>query len=264
MERYSSYIVYPLVITQHKVVDPLKQWMSSRATLQQLQETLATLESERDALIAEVVQLRSQLLNIDDTKMLVESNKPFAHQVVCNAQIIAKNFSQHEQFFLIDAGSNQGITTDMTVIAHNCLLGKVSQVYPWYSKIIAITDATCKVAACCYKTKTAGIHEGINNIVSSRLNFVSHLDTVQEGDYIFSSGEGLIFPRGLAIGYVTDVTQEGLYHMVNIKPLADLKRIKFCSVLHKGAQLMPLHQSKNDQIAQHQDQAKDQVKTELD
>lgn len=238
MERFSSYLVYPLLLTQRMLIDPIKRWSMNHANIEQLKTSIAYLQSERDELMAENIELRSQLQYIDDTKLLAESNKHFGDYVLCNAQIIAKNFSEHEQYFLIDAGSSKGMTTEMSVIAHNCLLGKVTEVYPWYSKVVAITDTTCKIAACCYKTKTAGIHEGTNNINATRLNFVSHLDPVVEGDFVFSSGEGLVFPRGLGIGQVIATKQEGLYQLIEIKPLADLNNIQFCSVLRKGAQVV--------------------------
>lgn len=237
MEQFSSYIVYPLLVAQHSIIEPFRNWHWSRTTMHQLHKSLAMVQAERDQLMAEVIELRSQLQYIDDFKLLAQSNKQFADKIVCNAQIVAKNFSEHQQYFFIDTGSSHGVAPDMAVIAHNCLLGKVAQVYPWYSKVIAITDSGCKIAACCYKTKTAGIHEGKNNIQLTQLNFVSHLDTIQENDYVFSSGEGLVFPRGLGIGQVASVKQEGLYQLVDIKPLADLNKIQFCSVLHKGSQV---------------------------
>lgn len=238
LEYYSSYLVYPLFVTQRNFIDPIKRWSSQRQTLQQIQESLAYVESQRDELMAEIIELRSRLQYIDDTKLLAESNKLLGDHVICNAQIIAKYFSQQGHYFLIDAGSSQGITNDMAVIAHNCLLGKVTEVYPWYSKVVAITDTTCKISACCYKTKTAGIHEGKNNIEVTQLKFVSHMDLIDEGDYVFSTGEGFVFPRGLGIGQVVSTKQDGLYQLVDVKPLADLNKIQFCSVLHKGAQPM--------------------------
>lgn len=234
LERYSSYVVYPFIAVHHAVVDPVKQWFTRRHTASDLEKHLNVLQAERDELMAESIELRSELRYIADMKDVEETNKPLADLTVCVAQIIAKNFSDEAHYLLLDAGSSKGVTQDMVVVYKQCLIGKVTEVYPWYSKVVAITDRTCKVSCCCLQTKTVGMHEGKNILGSTRLNYVSHLEPIQVDDYLISSGEGLVFPRGLGVGQIVSCRQEGLYHVVDVKPLIDPQNITYVVVIQRS------------------------------
>lgn len=234
LEKYSSYIVYPLLCFQHSIIDPISQWFTKKQTLAEQAVTIKNLINERDDLMAEAIELRSKLYYTEQIKELDEDNKKLSDLVVCKAQIIVKSFSEHGHYFFIDVGSNQGIKPDMIVVHKQSLLGKVSQTYPWYSKVIAITDESCKVGACSINSKTTGIHEGSNNLERTQLQFVSHLEKIEVGDCIISSGKGLIFPQGLALGQVTSCTKNDLYYSIDVKPSADLSKIDYCTVLDRS------------------------------
>ena len=238
LERYSSYAIYPFIVVHNRVVEPVKHWMFKGYAASELEKSVAALQTERDELMAEAIELRSELRNRADIKEIEESNKPLADSTVCIAQIIAKNFSDDAHYLLIDAGSSKGIMQDMVVVYKQCLVGKVTEVYPWYSKVVALTDRTCKVSACCLQTKTVGMHEGKNNLGSTSLNYVSHLEPIQADDYLISSGEGLVFPRGLGIGQIVACVQDGLYHVIDVKPLVDFKKINYCAVIQRGKSVM--------------------------
>jgi rod shape-determining protein MreC len=139
---------------------------------------------------------------------------------------------------LIDAGSSKGVEKDMVVVYKHCLVGKVTEVYPWYSKVVAITDRTCKVAVQCVNQKTTGIHEGTNDLGATQLKYVSHLEPIEVGDYLISSGEGLVFPRGLGVGQIVSCAQSGLYHVIEVKPLIDMQKIAYCTVIKRGASML--------------------------
>lgn len=59
---------------------------------------------------------------------------------------------------------------------------------------------------------------------------------MQEGDLVLSSGEGLIFPRGFALGNVKHYQVNGLLHDVIVEPLINLETINYCYVIQKGAE----------------------------
>ncbi len=238
LERYSSYIVYPFLVVNNVVVNTFKNVAQQRRSTAELQERIKDLERERYDLLARLMSVEAQIKLDEDTKELREGSERYASAVVCVAHIIAKNFSDQTHYFLIDAGSSCGVTTDMVVVYKHCLLGKITHVYPWYSKVVALTDATCDIAAYCVRTGASGIHKGKNVCGQTHLAYVSHLETVEEGDYLVSSGTGLLFPRGFGLGVVTSCKHDGLYLAINVKPFVNLETIEFCSVLHKG--LLPI------------------------
>lgn len=170
---------------------------------------------------------------MNETKELRDFKARYTFEKMQIAQILARHFSDHSQYYYLDMGSNSGIETDMIVVYNNCLIGKVTEVYPWYCRVVLITDKSCKVAAYCDTTKARGIHEGVNQERNAMLKFVSHLAPIQIGDMILSSGEGLVFPRGFALGKVKSSSLDGLYQQVDVEPLVDFEKIEYCLVLAK-------------------------------
>ena len=149
-------------------------------------------------------------------------------------QVLSRNLSEREHSLIVDAGSRHGVTSDMVVTYQNCLVGRVAEVFPLYSKVILITDKTCKVAAYCAKTRAAGIHVGSHED-HTELQRVNHLSPVEQGDLVLSSGEGLIFPAGFGLGHVETVSSDGLYQQVSVKPLIDGASLNYCMLLQKGS-----------------------------
>ncbi len=233
IKQAASYFVYPVLVLQRNLVDPINVWFKSRASLSKLNAIIDDLRSERNTLLAENIMLQAMAVYAQETKELREFNTKYTDMVTYSAQILTRHFSDREHFFLIDVGTNQGITVDMVAIYCNCMIGRVTQVYPWYSKVCLITDRACKVAACCAQTRVSGIHEGTNKEGETILRYVSHLKTVREHDLVISSGEGLVFPQGFALGRISALQSDDLYHHITLKPLIDLRRLRYCAVIAK-------------------------------
>jgi len=234
MEHISSYIAYPALVVHCHAIDPVKIWFFQRKTMQKLTRELEEVCQERDTLLAENITLRASSGYVEDIAELITFKEQYEISYARVAQILVRHLSDQAHFFLIDAGTTHGIEVDMVAIYKNCLVGKIIEVYPWYSKVQLITDARCKIAGHCTDTNVQGIYEGINHENQTTLRYVSHLNHVKEGDMIMSSGEGLVFPRGFALGRVTDIFTNGLHHTIAAKPLIDLRSIKYCLVIAKG------------------------------
>lgn len=234
LEHYSSYLVYPALVAQHYIAAPFKEYFSKKKSIEELQEQLAKVQEERDMMLAQNIELSGIINFAQDTQELVEFKQRYNFSQALLAQVLVKNFSEQSHFFLIDKGSNSGTQKDMVVIYKDCLIGRVSEVYPHYSKVILISDQTCKVAAYGAQSKAAGIYQGANEEWSASLNHVSHLSSLEIGELVLSSGDGLIFPRGFGLGKIKEYHTEGLFHQVAIEPLVDLHAINHCYVVQKG------------------------------
>lgn len=231
----SSYIVYPALVAHQQIIDPLKKWFYQRATIRELQKEIEKISLERDTLLAENIKLQATVDYFKDITELVTFNMQYEAANAKIAQVLVRHLSSQAQFFLVDLGSKHGIEVNMVAIYKNCLVGKIVEVYPWYSKVELITDSHCKIAGYCSKTSVQGIHEGADNEQYTMLSYVSHLSQVKEGDMIMSSGEGLIFPRGFALGRIDSICAEGLYHTIKAVPFIDLRQINYCTVIAKSA-----------------------------
>lgn len=232
VHQVSASVLYPVLRLQRMIVEPIQHWSEQRTDAQELRTTIDTLRAEHDTLVAENTRLQSTLAQHKNIDELVQFNKRYADKGHI-AQILLKHQSSREHFFLVDGGLDQGIAKDMVAIYKNSLIGRVVEVYPWYSKVQLITDASCQVAAYCTRTRAQGIHKGTYRDRESMLDYVSHLERLQADDLVVSSGEGLIFPQGFALGKITSYVTGDLYQQVKIQPIIDFRSIKYCILLAK-------------------------------
>jgi len=229
--------MYPILVAQHKLVMPVKNFFERKKSRQEIEILLKALQEERADLLAQNVELNAMISYNGEIKELLEFKKQFEKTDAVLAQVLVKHFSDQSHFFLIDKGAQAGMKRDMVAIFKNCLLGKIVEVNPHYSKVLLVTDSMCKVAAYCAHTQASGIHEGNNNEQLTGMRYVSHLAQVEPDDLVLSSGDGLVFPKGFALGKIKTCNPEGLFYDVVVEPIFDLRKIDYCFVIQKGAVL---------------------------
>lgn len=249
LEEYASYIAYPILSVQHCVVQPFKTYFEQRKTTAALQEELAKAQQERDKLLAQNIELSALIDYAQETQELLDFKKRYDFTHCTLAQVLAKNFSEQSHFFLVDKGSHAGIKPEMVALYNDCLIGKVVEVYPYYSKVLLITDQQCKVAVYCAQSKATGIYQGSNQEWCSQLNHVSHLSQLEEGELVISSGDGLIFPRGFGVGKIKSFTTDGLFHHVALELLLDFRAINYCFLIQNGSAIIEPNDSHTESQA---------------
>ncbi|CAN5191355.1 rod shape-determining protein MreC [soil metagenome] len=233
IERYGSSVAYPLLLVQNKIVAPFKSYFQNRKSVSELEQQLLALQEQHNTVLAQNIELQGMISYAQDTQELVEFKKQYDFSQAVLGQVLVKNFSEQAHFFLIDKGSNAGVAKDMVAVYKDCLVGRVTEVYPRYSKLTLLSDQNCKVAVYCAQSKATGIYQGDNQEWNSHLNHVSHLAQLEPGELILSSGDGLIFPRGFGIGKIKSFQNEGLFHQVVVEPLVDLHAINHCYLIQK-------------------------------
>ncbi len=236
IESITSYAVYPFVALQYRIVQPIKNWQLRKTVLRSACLLAEKYYLDREQLIAENIALHGVIAHYNDSKEITDFKERYNTKYAVEAQVLLKNFSNTSHFFLLDAGSRRGVKPDMVVAYKNCLIGRISEVYPFYSKAVLITDPTCKIAVRCASTQAQGIHEGINSLRETHLSFVSHLEKLSQGDMILSQGEGLVFPKGFGIGRVKKFELDGFTYKVSVEPLIDPSSISHCMIIQKGGE----------------------------
>jgi rod shape-determining protein MreC len=234
IEKALSVMMYPFLIMQEKVITPLKKISFVSKDYQQLHQELEECVAQRQALWSHTIELQSLLLEMQECEEMIDFKKKYHHNQGIVARVLLKNFDENHHFMVVDAGSVKGVKPDMVVVCQNFLVGKVAHVYPYYSRVILLTDKACKVAALCTATQAQGIHEGINSLDTTRLTFVSHLEELKKDDLIISAGEGLIFPRGFGLGTIESFERDGFSYRVHVKPLLDFNVLTTCYIFEKG------------------------------
>lgn len=233
-ERLGSCFIYPFLRVQYYCVTPIKSYFGRRAQVQELQERCAMLEKTVTTLEEEVIALRSNQLFAQDTQELIEYQKRFNPAYRQLAHIMLVQRTQGAHYMWIDAGSLHGIAPDMIAVHKNCLLGRVITTYPYYSKVQLITDASCNIAVRCQNGNALGIYQGTGESGVGQINHVNHLHELVPNDMIFSSGQGLLYPSGFAIGTIESWEPVGVYYQVRVKLACNVDEIGYCYLYNHG------------------------------
>ena len=156
-----------------------------------------------------------------------------------HATVISRNPDQWEEKIIIDKGEVHGIEKNMAVMTATGLIGKVVLVTPFTStvELLSTENRNFRVASVIPGKEAAfGLIEGYDRerseLIMKRID--SSFD-IEVGQQVISSGLGGIFPKGLLIGEVTEISTDdyGLTKLVYIRPAADFTMLDHVMVATK-------------------------------
>lgn len=232
IETTASYVLYPFLRTYECAISPFVAWSQHKNNVASLQSSLKDLQEKCDQLQSENIQFQASALLYQDIQEMIEFRKRYEVQDVILGHILMKNFQSQEHFMLVNRGSRDQVHVNMVAVCNNCLVGRVVQVYPWYCKILLITDQWNKIAAITGNTKVKGIYEGRNS-EKAFLNYVQHFTMPEIDELVFSTGEGLIYPQGFCLGKISEIIRGDIYHAVSITPIIDFSTIEYVYIIQE-------------------------------
>lgn len=119
------------------------------------------------------------------------------------ARVVSKDISRDE--IEINKGLKDGISKDLPVItSQKILVGKISEVYDNFSKVMLISDKNSSFSAKIAGKEITGVVKG-NGSFDAFLDLVPKEDEILPGDLVITSILGNIFPEGLLVGEIKDV-----------------------------------------------------------
>jgi rod shape-determining protein MreC len=200
-------------------VDSLLNTYDENKRLKSRLEEFAKLQADVNDLASE----NSRLREIVGKKEDLRKYEPI------QATVIARNPDQWEEKVVLDKGTIHGVEVNMAVITSQGLIGKVFLATPFTStvELLSTQNPNYRVSAMVTtddKKEVFGLIEGYdderNELILKRID--SNIE-IKVGQKVMSSGLGGIFPKGLYIGEITEVTTDdfGLTKMAYIKPSAD-------------------------------------------
>lgn len=137
----------------------------------------------------------------------------------------------------IDLGSRDGIQTNQPVLTGEGLVGRVSSVSYVSSTVVLIGDPNCRISALVENaTRDMGMLSAGGPLGSSlvRLSYLASSSNLKPGQDVFTSGLGGVFPKGIPIGKIVDVTIEyGTVTGADVKLNANLGALEQVWVLFK-------------------------------
>lgn len=171
---------------------------------QELKNQVALLEKE----IRETEELKKE--NSRLRSMLDMKSRTVEYSTEA-AEIIAKDSGNWFNSFTVDKGTADGIEMYDPVITPDGLVGYVSEAGTTYSRVTAIIDFTASVAASVKRTADSAVVEGdlkLQEQGKCRMVYVNKDSAITVGDDLETSGLGGIYPKGIYIGKILEITND--------------------------------------------------------
>ena len=145
-----------------------------------------------------------------------------------SARVIAADATPYFLTLTVDRGTEDGIRSDLAVLAPTGVVGRVvGQPAARAARVQLLIDRNAAAGALIERTRASGVVMGEDDETSLRMEYVSNLETVWVGDRIVTSGIDGIYPKGFAIGTVTDIAPGvGPYQTIQIAPAVDFSQLE--------------------------------------
>ncbi len=225
-----------------EVISPVQEGLaSSKKSLTFLWENyllIVNTSKENNVLKKQISRLESDLTTMEEVrkenlrlKRLLSYSDEMSHQRVM-AQVVGWDSANEFKVIRLNKGKNHGIKVMAPVITDHGLVGYVYRVTDNYSDVLTILDQNNRVDVMIERTRTHGIVEGVFNFKCA-LKYIMRNEPVEVGDKLITAGVGGIYPKGIKVGMITDVTKEnfGMTLSIEVIPSVDFDKLEEVLVL---------------------------------
>ncbi|MGI5848860.1 MAG: rod shape-determining protein MreC [Christensenellales bacterium] len=203
------------------------------------------LQTQNLELQAEVAELKGQLQHYNEIKQenkrlanLLNFDTETANLQYVTARVIGKAPGHWFNKFIINVGLLDGIQVDMPIVNGDGLVGRVVATGANWSRIMTIVDSSSGVSAIVERTRDIGILTGIvfsgdeKNAYLTMSYLPLNADLVP-GDTVISSGLAGVFPKGIRIGEVIEVSEneDGMKNEAVVSPWVDFYHLEEVMVI---------------------------------
>lgn len=127
------------------------------------------------------------------------------------ANIIGRNTADAYSILTIDKGKNDNVSKGAVVIVPEGLVGVVFESGSDFSKVRTVFDAESAISVICARSGDMGIIEGSTSDENGEciMDFIDQKAKMVVGDSVETSGTGGIFPKGIYVGKVKSIAEDG-------------------------------------------------------
>jgi rod shape-determining protein MreC len=173
------------------------------------------LHAEVDRLRLENNFLKNELNTADRAKALQVFQQHTPSKMLA-AKIIGIGAGSNSKVVLVDRGTVNGVQRGMAVVTPDGIVGKVVAAYPTASHVQLITDPEF-AAGVITKGGVRGTLKG-QGTPQCRVDYVSFEEKVDQGEWVYTSGDDRIFPRGFVVGVIKSVRPADRFKEISVEP----------------------------------------------
>ncbi len=200
--------------------------------LVEINKEIMNLKDENAKLKAEVMrfsEVEKENARLNDILQFTQS----ADMKLVPAQVIGIDIFAERASIRINRGTKDGVQKGQAVITKQAAVGYILEAGETSSLILVLTDRYAVIDAIIQNSRARGIVEG-SGPDSCILKYLQRSDEVQVGDVIVTSGLDNIFPKGLPVARVKNVSRRKseISPFVELTPIVDISRLDEVFVVH--------------------------------
>ena len=194
------------------------------------------LVQENVELELQIERLRSALMELTADSVGLEKMKLDALKGydIYRANVINNSLTHVDNYITIDKGENDGIRPEMGVINGSGVVGIVYHTSANYSVVIPILNSKSSVSCKIKRSDYFGFlkWDGGSSEYATVKDMPRH-SLFSLGDTIVTSGHSAVFPGGIPIGTVEDMSDshDGLSYLLKVKLFTDFGRLNDVRVI---------------------------------
>lgn len=195
-----------------------------------------TLTDRNIELEREVSALRAALFEVTRDSDMVDSvsRAALADFTKIKAHVVNNTLNRSDNFITIDRGSSDSVRAEMGVICGKGVVGIVGKTASHHSLVISLLNSKSNISCKIKNREYFGyLRWDGRDIRYTYLQDMPRHAECRKGDTIVTSGYSSIFPEGILVGTVEDITDshDGLSYLLKIKLATDFGRLNDVRVI---------------------------------
>ena len=167
------------------------------------------------------------------------------------AKVINNNYSKRNNFLTINKGLNNGLVSELGVINSKGIIGVVKNVSNNYATVLSILNSSSRTNVKLKNSNHFGslIWNGEDYALVQIID-IPRQAKLKKGDTIITGGKSAIFPEGINVGTIDDITiKNHQYQKINVRLFNDMSaigQVQIVKNLHKE-ELLTLEEKSNNE-----------------
>ncbi|MCI5072115.1 rod shape-determining protein MreC [bacterium] len=226
IERSIVFISLPLQKAAEHIVDKIGSTFKYYVFLTQTAKQNDELKKKINRLQAKIKKNDELLLEAERLRALLNI-QPLRDYVVLGARRVALGASPNQRMIRLAKGRAYGVEKGMPVVHSKGLVGLVLQSSIRHSDILVLSDKTSVVDVINQRTRRRALLRGYK-IDQLKSEYFPATEDIKVGDIFITSGLDDVYPKGLPIGFVSQVQErnDDLFLDVYVKTYVDYFHIE--------------------------------------
>ncbi len=175
--------------------------------IQNLKEENENLKAKNSELEQSLRELENIKTENETLKEYLSLNQKYGEYKTIPAYVINKDISNYSKTIVINVGTKDGIKEKMTVIADKGLVGYIVSATDSTAKVQTIIDTSSAISCIMSTNKDSIVCKGtLENTAELRGMYIPTDANIIQGDSIETSGLGGIYPKGIHVGSVKNIS----------------------------------------------------------